>query len=143
MERSHRGPRRAPGRITGQISGFSEWHSPGNHCSIRTRHMIRLTSSNDRQEVETLKRKLFKAGIRAEIRGNPLAKVLGITRHEVFIDERDMLRASKVRHDLETVVSVDDADGSTGGGGEINGIVEGEEAELVTDAEGLPPLSSE
>ena len=105
--------------------------------------MIRLTSSNDRQEVETLKRKLFKAGIRSEIRGNPLANVLGITRHEVFVDERDMLRASKVRHDLQTVVSVDDADGSPGGGGGINGIVEGEEAELVTDAEVLPPLSTE
>jgi predicted nucleic acid-binding Zn-ribbon protein len=105
--------------------------------------MTRLMSSNDRQEVETLKRKLFKAGIRSEIRGNPLANVLGITRHEVFIDERDLLRASKVRHDLETVVSTDHAAGSPGGGRGINSIVEGEESELVTDAEVLPAPSTE
>jgi predicted nucleic acid-binding Zn-ribbon protein len=100
-------------------------------------------SSNDRQEVESLKRKLFKAGIRSEIRGNPLANVLGITRHEVFIDERDLLRASKVRHDLETVVSVDDVAGSPGGGRGIDGIVKGEEPELVTEAEVLPSPSTE
>jgi predicted nucleic acid-binding Zn-ribbon protein len=105
--------------------------------------MTRLMSSNDRQEVETLKRKLFKAGIRSEIRGNPLANVLGITRHEVFIDERDMLRASKVRHDLETVVSTDHAAGSPGGGRGINSVVDGEESELVTDAEVLPAHSTE
>ena len=105
--------------------------------------MTRLMSSNDRQEVETLKRKLFKAGIRSEIRGNPLANVLGITRHEVFIDERDLLRASKVRHDLETVVSTDDVVDSPGAGREINGVVKDEEPELVTDAEVLPPPSTE
>jgi len=54
-----------------------------------------------------------------------------------------LLRASKVRQDLETVVSPDDAAGSPGGGGRVNGFVEGEGSELVTDAEVLPPPSSE
>ena len=116
---------------------------PRNRYRIGTKHMTRLMSSNDRQEVETLKRKLFKAGIRSEIRGNPLANVLGITRHEVFIDERDLLRASKVRHDLETVVSADHAAGSPGGGRGIDSIVGGEGPELVTDAEVLPASSTE
>ena len=105
--------------------------------------MIRLMCSNDRQEVETLKRKLFRAGIPSEIRGNPVASVLGITRLEVFIDARDLLRASKVRHALETVVSADDPAGSPGGGREINGIVKGEASELVTEVEVLPSPSTE
>jgi predicted nucleic acid-binding Zn-ribbon protein len=105
--------------------------------------MIRLTSSNDPQEVETLKRKLFRAGIRSEIRGNPITNALGITRLEVFIDERDLLRASKVSRDLETVVSVDDPPASPRGGKGINGIVKAEASELVTDAEVLPSPSTE
>jgi len=106
-------------------------------------HMTRLMCSKDRQEVETLKSKLFRAGIRSEVRSNPIARDLGITRLEVFIDERDLPRASKVRQDLETVVSPDDAAGSPGGGGRVNGFVEGEGSELVTDAEVLPPPSTE
>ena len=105
--------------------------------------MIRLMCSNDRQEVETLKRKLFRAGIPSEIRGNPVASVLGITRLEVFIDARDLLRASKVRHALETLVSADDPAGIPGGGREINGIVKDEASELVTEVEVLPSPSTE
>src|ERR1019366_4216765 len=105
--------------------------------------MTRLMCSNDRQEVETLKSKLFRAGIRSEIRGNPVANVLGITRLEVFIDERDLLRASKVRHDLETVVSSGDAAVGSGGGRGNNGEVKDEQPELVTDAEVLPSPSIE
>ena len=107
--------------------------------------MIRLMCSNDRQEVETLKRKLFRAGIPSEIRGNPVASVLGITRLEVFIDARDLLRASKVRHVVETVVSADDGAGSPEGDRdrEINGIVKGEASELVTEVEVLPSPSTE
>ena len=105
--------------------------------------MIRLMCSNDRQEVETLKRKLFRAGIGSEIRGNPVASVLGIARLEVFIDARDLLRASKVRHALETLVSADDPAGIPGGGREINGIVKDEASELVTEVEVLPSPSTE
>jgi DNA repair exonuclease SbcCD ATPase subunit len=105
--------------------------------------MTRLMCSSDRQEVETLKSKLFRAGIPSEIRGNPLANVLGITRLEVFVDERDLHRASKVRHDLETVVSTDDAPGDLGGGRGINGFDKDEEPELVTEAEVLASPSTE
>src|SRR5664279_3692863 len=107
--------------------------------------MIRLMCSNDRQEVETLKRKLFRAGIGSEIRGNPVASVLGIARLEIFIDARDLLRASKVRHAIETVVSADDPVGSPEGdrAREINGIVKDEASELVTEVEVLPSPSTE
>ena len=105
--------------------------------------MIRLMWSNDRQEVETLKRKLFRAGIRSVIRGNPIASVLGFARLEVFVDERDLPRATEVHHGLETAVSVGDAAGSPGGGRDINGIVKGEASELVIEAEVLPSPSPE
>jgi hypothetical protein len=88
--------RTCPGESRGRFQSFPEWHIPGNRYSIGTKHMIRLMCSNDRQEVERLKRKLFRAGIGSEIRGNPVASVLGIARLEIFIDARDLLRASKV-----------------------------------------------
>jgi len=101
-------------------------------------HMTRLMCSKDREEVEALKRKLFRAGIRSEIRSNPIASGLGITRLEVFIDERDFLRASKVRQELGTVVSADNAAGRPGTAGRNNGFVKGGESEAVTEAEVLP-----
>ncbi|MGO8928055.1 MAG: hypothetical protein ACLQU3_14380 [Limisphaerales bacterium] len=106
-------------------------------------HMTRLMCSTDRQELETLKSKLFKAGIPSEIRYNPVVAMLGITRLEIFVDERDLLRASKVRQDLETAVSADDAAGSPGGGRIINGFVKSEKSQLVTEAEVLPSPSTE
>ena len=105
--------------------------------------MIRLMWSNDRQEVERLKRKLFRAGIRSVIRGNPITSVLGFARLEVFVDEIDLPRATEVHHGLETAVSVGDAAGSPGGGRDINRMVKGEASELVIEAEVLPSPSTE
>jgi len=106
-------------------------------------NMTRLMCSKDREEVEALKRKLFRAGIRSEIRSNPIASDLGITRLEVFIEERDLLRASKVRQELGTVVRVDSPVGRPAGGGRNNGFVKGEASESVTEAEVLPFPSTE
>ena len=58
--------RNCPGESRGRFKSFPGWHIPGNRYSIGTKHMIRLMCSNDRQEVETLKRKLFRAGIGSE-----------------------------------------------------------------------------
>ena len=105
--------------------------------------MIRLMWSTDRQEIETLRRKLSRAGIRSEIRGNPIASVLGIARLEVFVNERDLPRASEAHRGLETVVNTGDAAGSPGGGRDINRMVKGEASELVIEAEVVPSPSTE
>jgi hypothetical protein len=105
--------------------------------------MIRLMCSRDRQKVEALKSELFEAGIRSEIRGNPLGAALGIAMLKIFVDERDFLRATKVEQGLGTVVSADDAAGRPGGSRTINGFVEGKATELMPEAEVLPASSPE
>jgi hypothetical protein len=95
--------------------------------------MTRLMCSRDRQEVETLKSKLFQAGIPSEIRSNPLACKLGFTQLDVFIDERDLFGAAKIRQNLGTVVCTDDALDSLEGSRRINGSVKTAASELVTD----------
>jgi hypothetical protein len=122
----------------GKFQAFPEWHIRSSRCSIQSRHMVTLMCSKDRQEVETLKTTLFRAGIRSEIRSNPLAYAMGITRLEIVVQERDLIRASKVRQQLDLVGSAEDAAGSPGGNGRTNGLVGGEEAELVVETEALP-----
>jgi hypothetical protein len=105
--------------------------------------MTRLMCSSDRQELETLRSRLSKAGIPSEIRSNPVVAMLGGTRLEIFVHEIDLLRASKVWQGLETAVKADDAAGSPGGGRTINGIVKSEESELVIEADVLPSPATE
>jgi hypothetical protein len=121
-----------------------------NRCSIGTKHMnvtrlmwTRLMYSRNRQVLETLQSKLSKAGIPSEIRCSSVEAKRGIIPLEIFVDERDLFRASKVCQGPETAVSADDAAGSLGGGRTINGFVKSEESELVTEAEGLPSPSAE
>ena len=105
--------------------------------------MTRLMGSTDRRVVQTLESKLVREGIRSEIRSNPIAHALGYTQLDIFVDEQDLHRASKVRQDLEAMVSAADAAGSPAGGRRINGFVKGEEPELVIEAEVLPSPSNE
>lgn len=59
--------------------------------------MTRFICSHDRAEVELVKKELFLAGIRSEIRNNPLAQALRVTRLELWLeDERDLFNASKL-----------------------------------------------
>ncbi len=58
--------------------------------------MIRLMCSQDRQELEGLESRLSRAGVRFEIRGNPLTAALGITRHELHVEEGDLQVASDI-----------------------------------------------
>lgn len=53
--------------------------------------------SHDWREVDNVKKQLFRAGILAEVRSNPLAASLGVTRVELWVqDESDFRQASKV-----------------------------------------------
>ncbi len=59
--------------------------------------MTRFICSHDRTEIEAVKKELFLAGIRSEVRSNPLAQALRVTRLELWLeDERDMFNASKL-----------------------------------------------
>ncbi len=97
--------------------------------------MTRLMCSTDREELETLKSKLFRAGIRSEIRTNSLAYALGINRVEILVHERDLLKASEVRQRLETANGTNPTADRLGGAGRNNGFVEAEEPEVVIEAE--------
>jgi uncharacterized coiled-coil DUF342 family protein len=97
--------------------------------------MVRLMCSGDRQEVESLKTTLFRAGIRSEIQTNPLADAMGITRLEVLVHERDLVRASKVRQQVDppgraTGVAADPGIDRSG-----DGFAEAVGPELVLDPE--------
>jgi hypothetical protein len=91
--------------------------------------------SSDRQEVENLKSTLFRAGIRSEIQSNPLAHAMGITRLEVHVDERDLLRASKVRQQFDPAGTAEEAAASPRPVRSGNGSVEVQESELVLETE--------
>jgi hypothetical protein len=57
----------------------------------------RLMCSRDRKEVEAVKTELFRNGIRSEIRNNPVAEALRVSRVELWLnDECDYFKASKV-----------------------------------------------
>jgi len=59
--------------------------------------MTRFICSQKRSEIEAVKKELFRAGIRSEIRNNPLAEALRVTRLELWLeDERDLFNASKL-----------------------------------------------
>ncbi len=62
--------------------------------------MTRLMCSHDRKEVEELKSKLFRAGIRSEVRSNPLTNALGILRLEIHIHESDLIDASRIHQEF-------------------------------------------
>jgi chromosome segregation ATPase len=58
---------------------------------------MRLMCSQDRTEVEGVKNELFKAGILAETRNNPVAEALGVSGIELWVqDERDFFNAAKL-----------------------------------------------
>jgi DNA repair exonuclease SbcCD ATPase subunit len=64
--------------------------------------MTRFICSQNRTEIETVKKQLFHAGIRSEIRNNPLAAALRVTRLELWLeDERDLFNASKLYAGLQ------------------------------------------
>jgi hypothetical protein len=96
--------------------------------------------STDRQEVESLKSTLFRAGIRSEIQTNPLAQAMGITRLEVLVHERDMVRASKLREQHQPVVLAEAKADRPKAGETANGFGNTEELVLEPDAIPFPSL---
>ncbi len=58
--------------------------------------------SKHRDEVGAVKSELFKAGIRSEIRTDPVAEALNVLRLEVWVEnESDYLMASKIYDRLQ------------------------------------------
>jgi DNA repair exonuclease SbcCD ATPase subunit len=58
--------------------------------------MTRLMCSTQQEEVGAVKSELFRAGIRSEIRSNPLAAALNVTRLELWVEnDNDYLAAQK------------------------------------------------
>ena len=69
---------------------------------IRAPIMTRVMISRDRNQVEAVKRELARAGIQTEIRSNPLAAALRVSRVELWVqNERDFTMASKICAELE------------------------------------------
>jgi hypothetical protein len=66
---------------------------------------------------------------------------VGVTQLDLFIDERDLYDASKIRQSLETLAGEDDASDSLECCRRMNGSVDVEEAELVKEIEALLSLS--
>jgi DNA repair exonuclease SbcCD ATPase subunit len=65
-------------------------------------NLTRLMCSTDRNEIEFVKKELYRSGILTEIRINPLAAALRVTRLELWLrDERDFLLASKLYRKLQ------------------------------------------
>lgn len=53
--------------------------------------------SSEPREIEWVKQQLFRVGIRSQIRSNPVAQALRVTRLELWVeDDRDYLNASKL-----------------------------------------------
>lgn len=104
-------------------------------------HMTRLMCSRDREELEALKSKLFRAGIRSEICSNPVANALGIVRLEINIYDSDFVEASRIHQEFLTARSSDDVptevERGTG-----NGRVGREEIEVLVEPETAPSSSA-
>ncbi len=95
--------------------------------------------SKDRNEVEALKSQLFRAGIRSEVRSNPVADALGITRLEIHIYERDFLEASRVHQEFEAMKDKQNVPNGRSGR-RTNDAVETVEPEVLVEAEEVPAL---
>jgi len=88
--------------------------------------------SERREEVAAVKSELFKAGIRSEIRENPVTAALQIQRLELWVqNERDYLAARKVYSRIQS-----------GGRASPEPVVVEEAAEISTDTDDPPALSA-
>src|ERR1039458_2068012 len=73
--------------------------APGGGSSWQAQLMKMLFSATDRGEVKLVRKKLFEAGIRCEVRQNPVAQgVFGIPSYpELWVkDDGDILRALRL-----------------------------------------------
>lgn len=102
--------------------------------------MTRLMCSTERKEVEELKSKLFRAGIRSEILSNPIAHALGIVRLEIHIPEADFVDASRIHQEFLAARNNDWAsNGAPRSSG--NGRAGDEEVEVLVEPERLSPAN--
>ncbi len=90
--------------------------------------------SKDRQGLSELERKLSKAGIRFEIRGNPLTAALGITRLEIHVDDTDLHAASNIWRGCAATEGEEAAPGDHRGTRGFNGFVDPAQSDRVIEA---------
>lgn len=100
--------------------------------------MIRLMCSKDRQGLQELESKLFKAGVRFEIRGNPLTTALGIARFEIHVDDADLAVASNIWRGCAATDGRADAPGDFTGTRGFNGFVTPTPSGLVIEPNLIP-----
>jgi len=105
--------------------------------------MIRLMCSKDRQGLKELESKLSKAGVRFEIRGNPLTAALGITRFEMHVDDADLSAASTIWRGCAAAGGGEDAPGDLRDTRGFNGFVDPAQSELVIEANVIPSPATE
>lgn len=111
--------------------------------------MIRLMCSKDRQGLKELESKLSHAGVRFEIRGNPLTTALGITRFEIHVDDADLAAASNIWRGCLAAESEVDIPGTIGGTQGFNGFVDPAQSDLVIQTKVIssppaaPPLDDD
>jgi hypothetical protein len=109
LRRAPISPRETPGRFP----DFPEWNPKYNVLAWEELIMTRLMCSKNRSEVESVKRELFRAGIRAQLRSNTLADAMRVNRIELWVeDERDFLKASKVYSAWQDNAGAAPADGA-------------------------------
>lgn len=85
--------------------------------------MTRLMCSTQQEEIGAVKRELFRAGIRSEIRENPLAAALNITRLELWVEnDKDYFAAQKFYAGMQARAGNghEPADGEESTGASIN-----------------------
>mgnify|MGYP001198662582 FL=1 len=102
--------------------------------------MIRLMCSDDRKGLEALESRLYQAGIRSEIRGNPLTAALGISRFEIHVEEADWQAASEVCQELAMGERVE-APPNFQAGRDRRGFARTAPAEVIIDAETVSPAA--
>ncbi len=104
--------------------------------------------TQDRREVEFLKRELFRAGIRTEVRTNPVAAALGVSRLELWLpNDNDYADASRQCTVIRNHVAEHGLPKVLNGDGEPDeDLFENERPVITTsvvDVEPLPPAGSD
>lgn len=102
--------------------------------------MIRLMCSDDRKGLEALESRLYQAGIRSEIRGNPLTAALGISRFEIHVEETDWQAASEVCQELAMGERVETPPNFQGGR-DRRGFARTARTEVIIEAETISPVA--
>jgi hypothetical protein len=99
--------------------------------------------SKDRQDLMGLESELSRAGIRHEIRGNPLTAALGLTRFEIHVAQADLPVAAKIWRELAAEGDAQNSPRDLQDTPGINVLIEPAQSDLVVDACLIPAPATE